>query len=653
MSANAIRAGRAFVELFADDSRLARGLKRAQARVRAFAAAVRATALRLSAAGAAAATPLLAMTASFARAGDALDKMSARVGASVEFLSALNHAAQLGGTSIAEMEIGIRRMQRNAKAATRGTGLAADAFRQLGISVTDSTGRLKSTETLFLDVAGALSTVENNTLRAALASTIFGRAGTKLLPMLRDGAKGLRSAMDEAKSLGLVMSTEDATSAAALTDAFFRLKQTANFLKLAIGRQLAPAMIWLSDALRQTVPPIIDFIRSSGPLIPIIFGVGAAVAAAGAAFLGLSIAATTVSFAIGAISTVLSAVAGIVGAILSPWGLFVAALVGAAAAAVNFTGAGQQLLSDLKDGFASLAQRATDSFGAIIDALSAGDFKLAAQILWLTLKTEWIRGVNILKTEWKLWLAFFRDTFDLAGAQLTKAAFTTWGALKTIWSGVTTALANAMTTAISTIKIGWVNFAAFFQKIWLRIKSLFTSVDLAKEIDRINTAAERKAAKIRADAAGTIADRSAAHAQNVERNARTTADLNRDIDRQLAARRRKTDDARRKALEPVDDPELARLRAELERAKLEAQFKAQKAAVERAKLAARANDPGADDDPPGPAKSSARGAFLSSAIRGLATTSIAERTASAAEKTAEGVDKLNRKADNGKLVFAD
>ena len=96
-TAQGIRAGRAFVELFADDSKLVRGLRRASARLKAWGAGIRSIGMQVFAGGAAIAAPLLLALKQFTTAGDALDKMSSRVGASVEFLSALSHAAQIGG----------------------------------------------------------------------------------------------------------------------------------------------------------------------------------------------------------------------------------------------------------------------------------------------------------------------------------------------------------------------------------------------------------------------------------------------------------------------------------------------------------------------------------------------------------------------------
>jgi hypothetical protein len=59
----AIRVGRAFVELLADDSKRVRGLKRASAKLKAFRESVRNMVLKLAGLGAAIATPVLGLRA--------------------------------------------------------------------------------------------------------------------------------------------------------------------------------------------------------------------------------------------------------------------------------------------------------------------------------------------------------------------------------------------------------------------------------------------------------------------------------------------------------------------------------------------------------------------------------------------------------------
>jgi len=287
MAASGIRAGRAFVELFTDDSKLTKGLRSASARLRKWGASATRIGAGLTAAGAAIAGPIAAATKSFASAGDALDKMAKRTGMAVESLSALSHAAELGGTDVAALENGLRRMQRSAKEAADGTASYREAFDQLGVSVTDASGNLRSSEAIFMDLADALAGIENETQRAALAQEVFGRSGTALLPMLADGREGLQAAADEAKRLGLIMSTEDAAGAAKLTDAMARANASLKRVWETIGSALAPVITDLANSIADNAKGVMQWIRENKALIATIAKLGAGIAAMGASLVAI------------------------------------------------------------------------------------------------------------------------------------------------------------------------------------------------------------------------------------------------------------------------------------------------------------------------------------------------------------------------------
>ena len=100
MAGGAIKAGRAFVELFADDSKLVRGLKRAQARLRGFSSFANGMGKKLIAGGAALATPFLISTKIFANFSDEMLKVKAKTGAAgVEFDMLTDKAKKLGRTT--------------------------------------------------------------------------------------------------------------------------------------------------------------------------------------------------------------------------------------------------------------------------------------------------------------------------------------------------------------------------------------------------------------------------------------------------------------------------------------------------------------------------------------------------------------------------
>jgi hypothetical protein len=115
-----IRAGRAFVELFADDSKLVRGLRRAEQKLKAFGDSIRNLGLKMVGVGSAILAPLAASAKLFGSYGDSVAKMARRTGLSVAALSELQFAAGQSGVEVSELENGLRRMQRMIYDARRG-----------------------------------------------------------------------------------------------------------------------------------------------------------------------------------------------------------------------------------------------------------------------------------------------------------------------------------------------------------------------------------------------------------------------------------------------------------------------------------------------------------------------------------------------------
>lgn len=146
--------------------------------------------------------------------GDALGKMSVRTGWAVESLSGLSRMAKKSDTDLTKLGKGIETLSKGMyDAATKGTGPAAEALDDLGISATAANGELRSSEDVFREVSDALAGLENHTLRTTYAQKLFGGAGRELLPMLVQGSEAMDKEAQAARDLGLVWS-EDTTAAA-------------------------------------------------------------------------------------------------------------------------------------------------------------------------------------------------------------------------------------------------------------------------------------------------------------------------------------------------------------------------------------------------------------------------------------------------------
>ena len=397
-SSKGIRAGKAFVELGVDD-KIAKGLRAAEKRLKAFGAGVRSLGTKLAALGGSIITPMLAAAKVFAGAGDTLDKMAGRTGVSVEALSELGFAAEQSGADLETLEAGLRKMQRSITDAAEGTETAVDALAALGLSV--GTLQNLTPEQQFKLIADRLSKIENPTTRAALAMDLLGKSGTRLLPLLKDGAAGIEALQQQARDLGLTISTQSAKDAALLTDTLNILWRTLKQAAFTIGAALAPTLIDLAKRATRVVVVVTNWLTQNKALIVTVLKVAAAVMAVG---VGLIAAGTLIS-GIGAVFgwlasvvTGIGAAFGVIGtalaAMLSPIGLVITAAVALGSALLVVSGAGADALTWLGEQFGRLRDTVYKVMGGIADALATGDITLAAQILWLSLKLAWQQGVS-------------------------------------------------------------------------------------------------------------------------------------------------------------------------------------------------------------------------------------------------------------------
>jgi len=352
-SSGAIRAGRAFVELFADDSKLVRGLRSAEKKVVKFGQNIQAIGRRLFTLGAAVGGIMAVAAKGFASWGDSLSKMSGRTGVAVTALSELAYAAQQSGTDVATLESSLRIMQKNLAAAFDGNAAAIRTLENLGVSV----AKLKnlSPDEQFTALGEAISRIQDPTLRTAMAMRVFGKSGSQLLPMFADGASGINLLRKRCRELGLTVSDLDAKNATKLTDALTDIWLTVKAVGFAAGAALAEPFLKFSESVIACIAGIAKWITKNRELVvtaakvtAVVVGIGAALFLTGLGFVGVGktigfIATGIASVAkvalggLGLLTGALKAVAVVGGTIISAFsGLFslIGAVLGTAITAI-------------------------------------------------------------------------------------------------------------------------------------------------------------------------------------------------------------------------------------------------------------------------------------------------------------------------------
>lgn len=138
-----------------------------------------------------------AVTQSLAYATN-LKQVAAQSGLTTRALQQLNGAFTQLGLGADGFENALEEMLPNLGEALAGSGGAAEAFTQLGVSLKDAQGNVRSTDAILLDMADALAKVPSAAERAGIASKVFGEeAGPKMAQSLSVGSAAIRRLMND------------------------------------------------------------------------------------------------------------------------------------------------------------------------------------------------------------------------------------------------------------------------------------------------------------------------------------------------------------------------------------------------------------------------------------------------------------------------
>jgi phage-related protein len=212
----------------------------------------------------AAGTQIFNSTAEMGKYADELITMSNQTGVSTQTLQEWTYAAQFIDTEVETMTGSMAKMIRQMDAARTGTGDSAAAFATLGISVTDSSGQLLNSQTVFMQAIDALGRVANETERDALAMQIFGKSAQDLNPLIIAGSAELQRLGQEAQNTGVVMSTQTITAFGAFDDSMNTLNATIDGAKNSFLTALLPAIQSIIPVVQDLALKFGDWLRSDG-----------------------------------------------------------------------------------------------------------------------------------------------------------------------------------------------------------------------------------------------------------------------------------------------------------------------------------------------------------------------------------------------------
>lgn len=354
--------------------------------------------------------------------GDSIDKMSISLGVGREALQEWEYAAGLGGVSSSELQMSLRMVQRSAAEAADGMATYKDEFDRMGISVKDGSGKLKSADVLLTEMADGLGRLETDTQRVATAQALLGRSGAKLLPLFAGGSAGVAAMRKEAHELGGVLGDDVINRAVELTDDIWRVEFAMRGVKATIFNLVGPAVVWFNKHLSNSVAILNGSKEASRGTKVAMWALAGALGAAVAALVALSAGSITgllvkmgqltaagwaalapylpMAAAIAAVAAVAAALA-LVGEDLYVMFTGGKSAIGAFLDKVFGLGATQELVDNVRAGWAYFGEVATSSMDAAAEAFTRLSDTISAS--WKDTKAtfaEWGKAIAALAPDW-------------------------------------------------------------------------------------------------------------------------------------------------------------------------------------------------------------------------------------------------------------
>lgn len=326
-----------------------------------------------------------------------LKEMSEQTGLSVAVLSDMQREAQITGVSMGSVGEVAAKLGRAMWNAQEGLKSSKDAFKAMGVAVTDAHGRLRSSDAVLMDVAKSFVHMQNGAAKSAIAMQLFGRSGSELIPMLQRLG-------EEGKVNGFITDAQ-AEKAKRLEYAWQALTWKLNQWKFTAIGAVAPALQGLLPILPALAAGAIGFLGVVKILPAAIEGVSASVKFLQAAFV------TSGEVGLGVFAGLTDAVDGLTTAMAAnPIGAIAVALTAAAAAlyvfrdsAITLGGTTASVSEFIGGAWDAVRGVVVSALGALRDAFAGASadwrrFMVEMGIGWQSVESDFGKAVSVAVT---------------------------------------------------------------------------------------------------------------------------------------------------------------------------------------------------------------------------------------------------------------
>lgn len=179
----------------------------------------------------------------------ALGETAQQLGVTTKELQEYRYAATQVGIEQETMDTALAKLTKTMGMAAAGGKAQREAFDELGISLKDASGNMRTAGDIIPEIADALEKVPDPARRAAVETELFGKAGQKLDTLLSGGSEAVNELRRAAHDLGIVLSEQEIQNADQTADKLAELQQVLSARIASEVSQNAKSIYILADAL--------------------------------------------------------------------------------------------------------------------------------------------------------------------------------------------------------------------------------------------------------------------------------------------------------------------------------------------------------------------------------------------------------------------
>jgi TP901 family phage tail tape measure protein len=368
---------------------------------------------------------------------------------------------------------------------TLGAAESEKFMKVFGVATKDAQGNARN----LVDVLGEVSAATANMGtgdRAEAFNEVFGLLGITSASAIGKTVTDTRQLLAELQNSGGIAAKTAADMEAGIGGAFRILKSSVEGVAIAIGEALDTSVSSMMKSISRALSGLTEWIGKNKEIVKKVALIVAGVVGVGAAFIGIGSAAGVAAFAVGGLASMFSLVGTangvlvtLIGALFTPIGLVVAAVAALGAYFIYSSGIAGQAIDYLKGVFETLKADTIKAFGAIANALAAGDITAAANVLWSYLKLQWIKGTTYLKGVWADFTNYISDVWGDSAYAIGDVLISALSGLASVWNATLGFMADGWTILTTSVQKGWNYTIGFLKKGFIRLREL---VDIAGDV---------------------------------------------------------------------------------------------------------------------------------------------------------------------------